>query len=1675
MPSPARSRRGRFGARLESLEARLVLDSTVVFNEVMYHPLGDAPGMEWVELHNQMAIDMDISGWSLAGGIDFEFPNGTVIPGGEYLVVAANPGLLGVPGAIGPFTGALSNSGETIELINNSDRLMDSIEYLDDGVWPSGADGSGASLAKTNRDSASGVPANWGASRQLAGTPGAANVDPAAISSLVINEVGAGNGATIELYNPGAVSVPLSGYVLARAGAGATAEHVFGSSSLAAGAYLSLTPATLGFSPLSGDRLFLYAPDKTQLLDATIVDAAAQGRYPDGGDWRFTTATTFGGANLVQIEDDVVINEIMYQHREIEAREASVVQETLLAIDSAWRYDQSGANLGTAWSARNFDDTSWPSSAALFYNETAALPAPKNTPLVLGPMTYYFRTTFDFAGDPATALLRLRTILDDGAVIYLNGFEVQRINLPDGDIAFDTSATVQVNNAEYSAPIEFSTEHLLVGENVLAVEVHQAGTLSSDVAFGIELVAVLEESPAIPYHESAEEWIELFNRGDAPIDVSGWQLDDAVSYVLPANTFIPAGGYLIVAAEPTLLAEQYPGITILGPWDGSLSNSNERIRLLDARRNPADEVHYFDGGRWPGAADGGGSSLELRDPWSDNSRAEAWAASDEGAKPDNAWHTFTYRGNGASSASPPVNYNEFVMGLLDSGEVLIDDIRVVENPDTPGPQLIQNSTFDAGTSTWRIIGNHSGSVIADPDDPTNQVLRLVATGQTEHMHNHAETTVKDGANYVTISNRNTYEISFRAKWISGSNQLNTRLWFNRLPETTRIPVVESNGSPGEENSRFEANAGPTFSDFRHGPVVPAANAPVTVSVAIDDPQGVDSATLYYSAAGGAWMPVTMTQNASGEYVGAIPGRAAGTVVQFYVEATDELGAKSTYPAEGVASRALYIVNDGLANLPLTHNVRIVMTAADTNLLFQNTNLMSNADIGATVIYNESEVFYNVGVRLKGSEHGRADSNRIGFILHFDPDHLFRGVQDSVAIDRSGGWRNGTSFGQDEIVIRQIFNHAGNMESMYDDLIRVIAPRSQYTGSAIMQMARYDSDFLDSQYENGSEGTAFEYELLYALSQTVGGVEGLKIPQESGVTGTSLGNLGDDPETYRNYYLIKNNRDRDDYASLIPALKTFSLSGAAFLAEAELRLDVDQWLRSFAASTLVGPGDNYATGSQHNLILYVRPSDGKLLYLPWDMDFAFVAASNSSLVQSNDLSKLLQSPKNFRNYYGHILDILDTSFNTNYMTYWTNHLDNFLPGQSFTSILSYIGQRSSFARSQLPAQVAFNITTNGGQPLEVNTPTTTITGDAWVNVREIRLEGLTEPLALTWLDADTWQATVPLAFGVNQLNFQAYGYQGQLLASDVIQVTSSAVDRPLQEYLRITELMYHPADPSAAEIAAGFTDAEEFEYLEIFNTSADVTLTLTGVRLATGIDFTFPAMTLAPGEYVIVAENLDALALRYDTSGMRIAGQYTGKLSNSGERLDLLDPTGAAILGFTYSDEWLPVTDGEGKSLVIIDVAGDTESWNVAASWRASNGATGSPGGPDVVATPGDTNGDGVVDLADLNNVRNNFGATGPGVVGDTNGDGQVDLTDLNAVRNNFGAGGANADLVAALSPSVAEPRQLIAPPSSREKATDRLLESLAWLEWQRLTESPDPVRPAAKGIAAKMLVGKRNV
>ena len=156
------------------------IDSIVTFNEFQYHPPGVSQSGEWIELHSQMSIDVDLSGWRISGGVDFVFPEGTIVPGGGTIVVASDPGdpaLGGIP-AEGPFLGQLSNGGETLNLRDRADRLMDTMTYGDSGEWPVAADGSGATLAKRSGGLLSSKSASWTTSLLMGGTPGADNFPP---------------------------------------------------------------------------------------------------------------------------------------------------------------------------------------------------------------------------------------------------------------------------------------------------------------------------------------------------------------------------------------------------------------------------------------------------------------------------------------------------------------------------------------------------------------------------------------------------------------------------------------------------------------------------------------------------------------------------------------------------------------------------------------------------------------------------------------------------------------------------------------------------------------------------------------------------------------------------------------------------------------------------------------------------------------------------------------------------------------------------------------------------------------------------------------------------------------------------------------------------------------------------------------------------------------------------------------------------------------------------------------------------------------------------------------------------------------------------------------------------------------------------------------------------------
>ncbi len=1747
-------------------------DSTVVFNEIQYHPLlGQA---EFIELRSLHGVDVDISGWTITGGVDYTFPANTVVTGGAYVLVKSATGT-GATGAIGSFTGALNNNGDTLKLRNLNGRIMDELTYNDSGDWPLGADGSGATLARRVGTAASG-PAAWATSTQIGGTPGAKNFaepsDPPTVTTQIAmgatwkyraDNVAQADGWTATAFDDSAWS---SGAALLYAGS----PNVTGAGEGLLGYWpLSQTTGTTAPNLATGGTVGTLFTGATWVTDGTrgqvlnldgvdgYVDAGTIPQMtltnnftwsfwanssqtsgnvivgnrtsPSGLDWspreftKFTPQTLQYDHNLVENIDYVDIPTGSWIHHAVVKQGATmtyyrngVVGGTLTISaqqNNAQPFYFGGDKTAENWAGKLDDIAVWTkalpatSISSLAAGTVTPLTAPTGssggtltTAVAAGPTTHYFRKAFTFSGALSRTTLTLQHMLDDGAVFYLNGTEVYRANMPTGTITHTTAASSDITSTALSSTITIPSTALVVGTNVLAVEVHQSAA-STDMVFGASLVAsetaavpspsafVLNEisgaldasfyvelrntsasaastsgwsilastgqtytiptqtvaaggylvisaatlgftpldgtrlyllalggtevrdardvtgrlrgltsegrwgypttstqgaanvvtvSNAIVINEifyqgldaSPEQWIELHNRSAAAVDVSLWSFTDGVSYQFPAGTpAIAPGGFVVIAWDTAAFTALHPGVTPKGPWSGSLSGKGETITLSDANSNVADQVTYSDGGRWSQWANGGGSSLELIDPDADNSRGEAWDASDESSH--SAWQTVSYSGQATNAAgNDPTTWNEFIFGLLNNGEVLIDDISV-KDVTQANAELIQNGNFSSGTANfWRVIGTHSGSIVDDPLSAGNKVLKVAASAETEHMHNHATTTLKNGATFHTIVSTDTYTISFRAKWLRGSNALHTRLYVDRLARKTLLTRPATGGTPGAVNSRYVANLGPTFDALSHSPVVPASGVSATVSVKVSDPEGVASVQLFTSLNGAAFTSVAMTTGGDGIYTGTVAGQASGALVQFYVRATDTPGAISFYPPGGAAARAMIPWDDGRAMFALPsgakpHNLRVVMPGADANELYKSENMMSNASMPCTVIYDESVAYYRAGVSLKSSEHGRWNINRVGYNIEFPSDDLFLGTHGAISIDRS----TGSATGQKEILVKTLSILAGGVHAPQDDLIRLIPAVATGTGAAysgaamlgagLLSKTRLKGDYLDNQWDNGGKGMMFKYERIYVLTQTINPVtrvvdativpENPKISQDTtSPPGVAVTNLGANPEFYRWHWLVESARDTDDFTGIMNVTNAVGqAAGATFNTLTNQYIDVNEWLRANVPSILFGVGDNYmgSGGGQHNTLIYFPPG-GKAQIFPWDLDISTQGLTTASLTSGGDVDKFIVNPLSKRLYYGHLLDILNRSFNTATMTKWATHYSRFSTDDMTSLVTGYLTPRAAFARDVIYglngqvapiAQVAFARTS--ASPATSSTPFTTLTGNGWVNVSEIRLAGSNEPLAVTWTGQSTWSLQLPVSAGTNTYTLNAYDPQGALIGTTSVVVNGTGGIFPAGPgTLIVSELNFNPN---------GSTDATEF--IELLNITG-ATLDLSGCHfdeeLGQGINYTFASgVQIPPGARIIVPRIYSEFTATYPTASPVVAVGYDpSALDNGGESLVLYAASGLEIFRFAYTDI-IGSTDGGGKTLVRVIKSSAPNPNDY--TWRASTNLGGNPGTTDA--------------------------------------------------------------------------------------------------------------------------------
>ena len=279
----------------------------------------------------------------------------------------------------------------------------------------------------------------------------------------------------------------------------------------------------------------------------------------------------------------------------------------LVNYGDVWKFTQPASDPGTTWRNLGFSDASWSSGQGLIGFETASLPSPGiQSPFgASGPITYLFRKTFTFTGNPLGATVILDQIVDDGVAYYLNGQLLGAVGYPVGG-AWDQAASRVVGDAaEELGAVTGAATGLVNGTNVLAAEVHQTSSGSSDMVFGARLK--INSQPGIVINEvkpggSGQGFVEFLNTTGVPLNLLNHYLTDTAGnltkFRITSDLEVPAGGYATVGFAESNLAVS-AGVTrvYLTKPDGITTlNAITATIPLDGRslgRNPAGSAAWF--------------------------------------------------------------------------------------------------------------------------------------------------------------------------------------------------------------------------------------------------------------------------------------------------------------------------------------------------------------------------------------------------------------------------------------------------------------------------------------------------------------------------------------------------------------------------------------------------------------------------------------------------------------------------------------------------------------------------------------------------------------------------------------------------------------------------------------------------------------------------------------------------------------------------------------------------------------------------------------------------------------------------------------------------------------------------------------------------------------------------
>ena len=416
------------------------------------------------------------------------------------------------------------------------------------------------------------------------------------------------------------------------------------------------------------------------------------------------------------------------------------VTENLVELGSSgWSYLDTGAAQSSSsvvagdpgydssdWKHPDFDDSGWKSGTTPLGYGNVGAPAVTSPQVGFGGNTSsrhpttYFRRAFQVINAADFTDLAMRVRRDDGAILYLNGHEVARTNMAVGTIAYESLAATGADEVTlFDFDHALLPSQLIEGVNVLAVELHQASPVSSDLVIDAELkgtrslndntgvildgsgpvlARVIEDgewsalaaadfvvgTPAsaenlvlseLHYHplsgREGEEFIELMNISAVPIDLLGVSFAEGVDFTFRQSIVLAPGGRILVVKERGIFpASLLPRIAGEFENSTSLSNGGERIALTDFSGAIIFDFTYSDDFPWPVSPDGGGPSLTRIAPGSgtDPSAPSSWRSSVAGGGSPGVGDALTFTGQtGADRDHDGLNaLIEHAMGTSDT-------------------------------------------------------------------------------------------------------------------------------------------------------------------------------------------------------------------------------------------------------------------------------------------------------------------------------------------------------------------------------------------------------------------------------------------------------------------------------------------------------------------------------------------------------------------------------------------------------------------------------------------------------------------------------------------------------------------------------------------------------------------------------------------------------------------------------------------------------------------------------------------------------------------------------------------------------------------------------------------------------------------------------------------------